>query len=181
MKRKRARKSKSTAKRWKSPHSMEQYAALGNDSQETWNRVVHAISRMRSEKISLRRASMETGISPRKVVSLGRSALRKDSRGRYRAKRTDHLLRVLIIPAPDGLREVAVKDSSTASAIATYSDAVQKYLRTGEYSSALLRFSWVSLKDAEGNPISFLTDKRILNRLGSAGVLSFESLYARVG
>ena len=67
----------------------------------------------------------EFGISPHTVRALGRSALRRDALGRYRVKPKDDLLRVLIIPGPDGLREVAVDDSQTASKIGQYSDAVQ--------------------------------------------------------
>ena len=34
--------------------------------------------------------------------------------------------------------------------------------------------------DADGKQLPLLTDVEVLNRLGSAGILSFESLYARV-
>src|SRR5689334_18740754 len=85
--------------RIKIPRTTGQYSALSETAQETWSRVLHAISRMRSDKLSLQRASKEAGVSPRKVKGLAGSALRKDSRGRYRAKPKDRLLRVLIIPA----------------------------------------------------------------------------------
>jgi hypothetical protein len=180
MKRKRAKRNQPDTKRWKNPRNSKQYSALGEDKQDIWSRIVHAISRMRSDKLSLQKASKEAGVSSRKVASLGRSALRKNARGRYTVKPNDHLLRVLIIPGPDGLQEVAVNDSDTASEIARYSDAVQKYLRTGD-ASKLRQYTRMRLIDADGNPIQLVTDLPMLRRLGSAGVLSFESLYARVG
>jgi hypothetical protein len=99
--------------------------------------------------------------------------------GRRKQRLNSHRMRALIIPDHDGLRTVSVDDSETASTIAAYSNAVQKYLRTGD-ASALMLFSRVSLRDADGEPIDLLTDLSTLRRLGSAGVLSFESLYARM-
>ena len=52
------------------------------------------------------------------------------------------------------------------------------YLETGD-ASRLNKFRGKSIKDADGAQIPFLTDRAELNRLGSAGVLAFESLYAR--
>jgi len=161
------------------PRTLRQYSDLSSNRQEQWIQVLHAISKMRSHGLSLREASEEVGLSPDTLTALGRQALLKDARGRYRAKRKDRLLRVLILPSPDGLQEVTVNDSETASEIAKYSDAVQKYLRTGD-ASKLRQFAGMRLTDADGNPIELITDLQTLRRLGSAGVLSFESLYARV-
>jgi hypothetical protein len=106
------------------------------------------------------------------------SALRKTKSGRYIPRPRDKLLRVLVIPGPQGQREIVVKDSTVASKIAEYSDAVQKYLRTGD-SSRLKKFRRMKLLDEKGKRIKLVTDLTKLQELGSAGVLSFESLYAR--
>lgn len=161
------------------PRTLKEYSALTSEDQEKWNRVVHAISKMRSDGVSLHKAAREAGVSSRVVATLGGAALRKSARGRYAVKPKDQLLRVLIIPSPGGLREVPVNDSATASRIAEYSDAVQKYLRTGD-TSKLKRFRRMKLKDAKRELIHLLTDPAELSRQGSAGVLSFESLYARI-
>jgi hypothetical protein len=161
------------------PRTANQYSALSAEAQEQWNRVAHVIQKMRTEGISVTRAAREFGIDRKEVIELGGSALRKQKNGRYTAKPFDRLLRVLVMPSADGLREVAVRDSRTASKIAEYSDAVQKYLRTGD-SSALKTFKRLKLVNDKGERISFLTDVPKLQELGSAGVLSFESLYARV-
>jgi hypothetical protein len=160
------------------PRTSKDYSALPETQQETWNRALHVIAKMRSEGISLTRAAREFGLTPRIVKVRAGSALRKTKSGRYVPRPRDKLLRVLVIPGPQGQREVVVKDSVVASKIAEYSDAVQKYLRTGD-SSRLKIFRRIKLLDETGKRIKLLTDLAELQRLGSAGVLSFESLYAR--
>ncbi len=135
---------------------------------------------MRAEGVSLRQASREFGIDPRTVVRLGRPALRKRPNGRYKARANDRLLRVLVLPTRGGLREIAVRDSREASQIAEYANAVQRYLQTGD-ASALRKFRRKRITDATGARVPLLTDLDVLDRLGSAGVLSFESLYAKAG
>jgi len=140
--------------------------------------VVHVIAKMRSEKISLTKASREFGLNRKAVQARAGSALRKTKGGRYVARPSDKLLRILVIPGPQGLTEIAVRGSDVASKIAEYSDAVQKYIRTGD-SSRLKKFKRLKLLDEKGKKIKLVTDLAELQRLGSAGVLSFESLYRR--
>jgi len=159
------------------PKTAKQYFALPVALQETWNRAVHVHSKMLSGT-SFTEASREFGISPNKVKALLGSTLKKSKSGRYVAKASDRLLRVLVIPGPQGLQEVAVKGSDVASKIAEYSSAVQKYIRTGD-SSQLKKFKRLRLLDEKGQRIKLITDLAELKKLGSAGVLSFESLYPR--
>jgi len=151
---------------------------MSDVAQDQWTKTTRVIQKMRREGISVTRAAKENGISRKRVVDLAGSALRKQTNGRYVAKRFDRLLRVLVIPSLKGPVEIAVRDSRTASKIAAYSEAVRKFVQTGD-PSALRQFKKLKLKDASGNPIKFLTDTKELTRLGHAGVLSFESLYAR--
>jgi hypothetical protein len=160
------------------PKTAQQYSRMTASSQEKWNRVVHVISKMRSHQVSLTSASKEVGIDPRTVTKLCQSALKKNSNGRFATKPKDRMLRILVIPGLGGLTEVAVNDSRQASLIGKYSDALQKYLRTGN-ASGLNEFSRRGFIDASGKTVRFLTDLDQLNRQASAGVLSFESLYAR--
>lgn len=169
---------RSPRKRVVIPRTLKQYLAMSPQSQDRWTRVTHVISKMRAEDISLQKASREYGIDPRTVVRLGRPALRKGANGRYNAKASDRLLRVLVIPTREGLREVALRDSRQASQIAEYANAVQKYLQTGD-DSALRKLKRRSITDATGKRVRLLMDLEEIDRLGSAGVLSFESLYAR--
>jgi len=129
--------------------------------------------------MSLEKAAQESHIDPRTVIRLGRSALRKGASGKYAAKPHDQLLRVLVLPFPDGLREVAVRDSRQATVVGEYWAAVQKHLATGN-DSALKKIRRKTITDADGKRIRLLKDVTELERLASAGVLSFESLYAKV-
>jgi hypothetical protein len=89
------------------------------------------------------------------------------------------LLRVVIVVSESkGPVEIATRGSREASKAGKHSAAVHRYLETGD-DSALRRFQRQFIIDAQGNRISLLTDEDELDRLGSAGELSFESLYAR--
>lgn len=133
---------------------------------------------MRADRVSLRVASREFGLDPRVVARLGKSALRKRKNGQYVAKRADKLLRILAIPTPEGVREIVIRDSRQASTLGKYWAAVAKYLQTGD-ASALAKFRRKRITDASGKKIRLILDTAALDQLGSAGVLSFESLYAK--
>ena len=133
---------------------------------------------MRADGLPLANAARDFGLDPRTVIRWGSSALSKSSNGRYFAAKSDRLLRVLLLPTSYGTREVATRDSRQASQVAEYWDAVQRYLQKGD-DSALQQFRGVRIKAADGESIPLLTETEELDRLGNAGVLSFESLYAR--
>jgi hypothetical protein len=160
------------------PRTEAQYSAKPEKFKETWDRVLSAISKMRRDKVSLTQASRDAGTSPRTVTKWGKSALRKRKSGKYAAKAKDNLLRLVMIPTPDGTREIAVRGSEQVSLLAEYWNALHRYLQTGD-ASQLSKFLGKHIKDANGADVPLLTDLPVLNRLGSAGVLSFESLYAR--
>ncbi len=176
--RRRSNKTSSRAKKHAVPRTAEQFFAKSERSQDRWNQVTHVVTKMRSDGVSLRAASREFEVDPRTVILLAGPALRKRANGRYAAKRSDRLLRVLAIPTPEGLREVAVRDSRQASLLGMYWAAVQRYLATGD-ASALAQFRNKSITDASGRQFLLLTSLHELDRLGAAGVFSFESLYAK--
>lgn len=161
------------------PRTTKEYFALTAEQQDLWRRSLHVVTQMRTENASLPRASGESGVDTGAVLQLAGSALRKSASGRYEAKSSDRLLRVLAIPTLEGVGEIATRDSRQASQLATYWDAVQKYLQTGD-ASGLRKFEGVYITDANGARVPLLTDLDGLDRLASAGVLSFESLYVGV-
>jgi len=166
-------KAKSTA-----PRTEAQYLSKPEKFKETWDRVLSVISKMRSGEVSLTQASRDTGISPRTVTKWGKSALQKRKSGKYTVKKSDTLLRLVIIPTPEGPREIAVRGSKQVTLLAEYWNALHRYLQTGD-ASRLQDFQGKHIKDANGVDVPLMTELAALNRLGSAGVLSFESLYAR--
>ncbi len=161
------------------PHTAKQYFARPRQFQDLWDRIAQVPGLMRSRGLSLKQASEELGLNRHVLLRLARSAFRKRSNGRYVAKSVDRLLRVLVIPTSKGLAEIAVRDSRQATRLGQYWAALQKYLSTGD-ASALLKFRGKRITDASRKRIPLLTDLEELDRLGSAGVLSFESLYSRV-
>jgi hypothetical protein len=169
----------SRAKRTAAPETLAEFLAKPDKFQDTWNRATQVVSKMRSERISLQQASRDFQISSRIVVRLAGSALRKGTNRKYTAAPDDDLLRVLLLPSSDGLREIATRDSRQATVIGKYWSAVQKYLATGD-ASALNKIRRKTITDADGKRIRLLKDLAELERLASAGVLSFESLYAKV-
>jgi hypothetical protein len=172
-----SRKTRSKVKQT-APRTEAQYLAKPEKFKETWDRVLSAISKMRRDKVSLTQASRDTGTSPRTVTKWGKSALRKRENGKYAAKPSDKLLRIVMIPTPEGMREIAVRESKQVSLLAEYWNALHRYLQTGD-AAQLKTFQGKQIKDANGVDVPLPTDLPVLNRLGSAGVLSFESLYAR--
>jgi len=85
----------------------------------------------------------------------------------------------MVIPSSSGLREIRVRDSREASLLGRYWAAVQKYLETGD-ASALRRIRRTTVINAKGKRFQLIRDLHELDRLGSAGVLSFETIYATV-
>jgi hypothetical protein len=132
------------------------------------------------EGASLKSASAEYGIDPRTVIKLGKPALRKTSGGRYAAKASDDLLRVLVVPVHGGRAEVAVRGSRAASELAQRAIAQREFLATGD-DTKMRKLRKTKVLDASGREVPFLTDEEELARQGDLGALSFESIYARRG
>jgi hypothetical protein len=161
---------------FKKPNTARQYFLLSSKNQEAWDSIGHVISKIRGG-MTLPKAAKEFGLPRKTAISLGRSALRKQKNGRYVAKKSDQLLRVVNVLTTDGRKEIATRDSRQASLIGSHWAAVQKFLQTGD-DSALSKFTKKKVVDARRERFVLLTDTKELERLGSAGVLRFESMYA---
>lgn len=160
------------------PKNADDFFRRSESFQDRWNSVIGVVSRMRAEKVSLQKASQDAGISPSSVKRWARSALQKRSNGKWVAKRSDRLLRVMALPTREGMREIATRDSRQASLIGNYLNAVHRYLETGDRSK-LGPFQGKAALDANGLNVPLLTDLQELKRLGSAGDLALESIYRK--
>lgn len=160
------------------PRTLDEFFAMPERLQDRWVRATHAVSKMRADRVSLPQAAREFRIDPRTVIRLSGSALRKGNNGRYVARATDRLLRVLEVLSEAGRREVGVRDSRQATLVAEHWNAVHRYLETG-VQTALQKFRGKHIVDADRQRLTLLTDTAEIDRFGSAGVLSFESMYAR--
>lgn len=168
---------KRTKKSFTVPRTAKEFFTMPERDQDLLTRVPQAVSEMRDGS-SLPQAANKYGLTRRQIMRFGGKALRKRKNRRYAAKSYDRLLRIVVIPTSDGLLEVATMDSREASRAGRSSAAVERYLQTGD-DSALRSLHRQYVTDANGKKIPLLTDLRQLDRLGSAGELSFESFYAR--
>ena len=157
------------------PRTTAEYRGLSDKSKNSLDRSSRVVSKIRGDKTSCTKASREIGVSPQTVKRWAASALKKRN-GRFTAKSSDQLFRVLKIPDEKGVREIGVRGSRQATVLAEYWNALNRYLDTGR-SEELERFKGVVIKGADNNEILLPTDRAQLRRLGLAGVLSFESLY----
>jgi hypothetical protein len=175
MKRKEVRQ-QPTKRKFVPPQTVEEFFSMSERDRDIWRNVGQVITEMR-EGASRRRAAQKFGLDPRTVQQLARPALRKLRNGRWVAKTHDRLLRVLLIPTRKGLREIGVRDSRQASLLGRYWAAVEHYRDTGD-ASALREFRGKHIVDASGKRVPLPTNLLELDRLASAGILSFETLYA---
>ena len=141
-------------------------------------RALEALNLMRGKGRSLRRAATEAHTSPKTVLKYAGRALARTEAKRYRAKPSDRLTRTLQFLTPKGKTAITVRGSRLASRIARYWAAVDKYLTTGD-AAALAPFRGKSVTVGRQSH-AFVTDRRVLERLGYAGEVSFEDLYAKV-
>lgn len=131
---------------------------------------------MRTRGLSLAKASREAQTTPRTVIRYAAPAVTKTPSGKYAAKSFDRLPRSLRFLTPEGQMTVTVRSSKMASRIAEYWTAVDRYLRTGN-GDALRKFQDRSIRVGK-TKFEFVTDPRILDRIASAGEVSFEDIYA---
>jgi len=132
-------------------------------------RVLGAVYAMR-RGASLSRAARENGVTPRTVRRYASAALVQDRPGgRIRATKSDRLIRYLVIPGPDGPREISVRGSKTASEFAKYKAAVNRFLRGDRDAMA----DWHGKKIAG---IELITAADTLKGLAEKGLLPY-SLY----
>jgi hypothetical protein len=163
--------------RFVEPRTLEEFFAMPERDQEVWANVGQMVTEVRAGA-SRRQAARKFGLNPQMLPQAARQALRKLRNGRWVARPHDRLLRVLMIATRKGMREIGVRDSRQASLLGKYWTAVERYRDTGD-ASVLKEFRGKHIINASGKRVRLLTDRRALDHLGSAGVLSFETLYAR--
>lgn len=132
--------------------------------------VFRALYSMRHDGASFARAARENGITQRTFRKYAGAALLQDRRGgRIRASKSDRLVRYLQIPGPNGPIEIKVRGSKTATEVAKYKAAANRFL-SGD-GSALA--AWHGKKIAG---IELITAGNILKTLAVKDLLPY-SLY----
>ena len=144
----------------------------------TLTTVAQVVTKMRQQGVSLTLAAKESGVPRDTIVRIAGSALRRNRMGRYVAAPADQLPRLVRVPDKFGTREIVVRNSTDATRVAELWNAVHTFLATGN-GGPLEQFRGSYITDASGHPIPLFIGRNTLKLLGRAGVLSFESIYAR--
>jgi hypothetical protein len=169
---------KSAKRKFVQPKTLQEYLAMPDSHQELWDEIGQIVTDVR-EGASVTGAAGAHGRNRKTVLHLAKRALRRVRSGRWVAKKSDRLLRVLQVLTPGGRQQIGMTDSRQASVLGKYWIAVERYRETGDR-SGLRKFKGKHVVDASGKRWPLPTDVDLLNRLGSAGELSFESFYGRV-
>lgn len=151
---------------------------MPEQAQKEWEKITSVASDARAIRSSPRKIAKGLGIDFRKVLRRAGQAFRKQRNGRYVVRPVDRLLRVIVAVTDKGLLEIPTRDSQLAGLISKHWNAVDKYVSKGD-ASGLSQFEGKQVTDIEGRTANLLTDLSELDRLASAGVLSFETIYAK--
>jgi hypothetical protein len=170
---------KSRKQKFAEPKTLQEYLAMPDGDQDLWDDVGHIVTDVRAGTASVTSAAAKYSRNRKRVLSLAKRAFRKSKSGRWTAKKSDRLLRVLQVLTPEGREQIGLTDSRRASLLGKYWVAVERYRDTGD-DSGLRKLKGKHVVDATGKRWPLLTDLDLLNRLGSAGELSFETFYGRV-
>jgi hypothetical protein len=138
------------------------------NKQDTYNRSLHVLARMRRQGASLTAAAREEHIDPRTV----RKYLKAELRGHGTPTKADRRKRDMLVLTTMGNAPATIRGSKQASQLGRYTSAVGKYLRTGDVDG---------LAEFEGKSIAghvLITDPNLLSSLAQAGALTLDEIYA---
>ena len=136
--------------------------------------LVEARASKRSPNAAARRAGT-TLATVRRQFPL---AFRRTAAGRWMVRPSDPYVRRMQILTPEGTTGVSVRGSRGASKLASYWDAVDEFLKTGD-ATRLHTFDGVTLRVGSGKRV-LITDESLIEQLGAVGEVSFEDLYQHV-
>jgi hypothetical protein len=134
-------------------------------------RALDVLALMRRQGLSLRGASDLARTDPRTVRRHAGQALRRGGR-RWAATPYDRIPREMTALTHDGPVAVIVRDSRTASLLASHANAVARYVERGD-EDALRPFRGRIVR-IRGQPVALETDPTHLDRLARGAELSYE-------
>src|SRR5690348_12081686 len=100
------------------PKTADDFFALPEQVQNKYEKSLRVLAKMRTEGLSLKQSAKQAGIKPAMVRGIARRALKPRSNGSYAVTKTDSLLRVMMIPTREGMREISLRNSGQASTLA---------------------------------------------------------------
>ena len=138
------------------------YKQLSPVEQSIRGKALDALSLVRREKLSLRRASKQVGLESQ-TVREHTNAFRR-VHGRWKAEACDRIPRVMRIYEKGRSVLVEFADSRIASLIGAYHNQVKKFLNTGR-SSFLKEFQNTKFKDIKGKTHTLETRPKVVFRI----------------
>jgi hypothetical protein len=131
---------------------------------------------MRSRGLSLAQSAAEAGTTPRTMQRHVGKALKKRSDGRFAPTKRDRIPRTMRFLTENGVIDLILRDSRTASELAAYMSAVDRFLTTGDR-RPLSTFRGKSVRSGKTTH-AYVTNTKTLEQLAGVGEVSFEDLYA---
>jgi hypothetical protein len=146
------------------------YERLRPATREARFRALEAVSRMRSENLSLTAAARASGTTAATVRRYAAGGLTQHGR-RTVATTSDRMYRRMVVLSPDGPREVDVRSSAQASRVGAHWNAVDAYLRTGN-ERALRKFASVRI-----GGVALVIDPEQIETYAHRGELAIDDIY----
>jgi hypothetical protein len=164
------------ARRGKQPRTRKKTRSkLSPGSYAARLRVLHALSLMRDQGISLSHACKSAGVSIPTFLKYAHGAIRRDRLGRYIAKPSDNLKRDLKYFRADGeIIDITVRGSREATLLSKWWIALGEYARTGDLSV----FHELKGKRVGGHIL--VTDRATLRSLLESEFDLGESIYSQL-
>ena len=129
------------------PVSARSWNMLSPREQLARERALEVLSHARRSGQSLSKLSREYKISAKAVLKATNSF--KKAKGRWKAKKIDHISRIMVINESGKELFIEVTDSRYATLISKYHSAVKEYLNTGNI-DVLAEFEGKRVKDGSG-------------------------------
>lgn len=152
--------SKSTPK----PVSARPWNMLSPREQLLRERALGVLSHARRSSQSLLKLSKEHGISVKSVLKATHGF--KKVKGRWKAKKIDHISRIMAINEKGKELFIEVTNSRYATLIGKYHDAVKEYLNTGN-TDILAEFEGKRVKDGSGKWHTFETNPAAIREINT--------------
>lgn len=146
------------------------YLRLRPTTQEARFRALEAVSRMRTEHLSLTAAARAAGTTRATVRRYAGPALTQQGR-RTIATTTDRIYRRMVVLTPDGRRDVDVRSSAQASRVGAHWNAVDAYLRTG-HTAGLRKFTTMRI-----GGLALATNPEQIEAYARRGELAIDDIY----
>lgn len=144
--------------------STRPWNTLSPKEQLARERALEVLSQARRSRLSLSKLGKEHGISVKSVLKATRGF--KKVKGRWKAKKIDHISRIIAINENGKELFIEVTDSRYATLIGKYHSSVKEYLNTGN-TDVLVDFEDKRVKDSSGKWHTLETNPSVIREINA--------------